>query len=59
VRNGCVVRIMVAAHSVEGGWDAGWGKAAVFIKGACHVLDVSQVTDPSLNRRLRSHVRLP
>lgn len=61
VRNRCVVRIMVAAHSAEEGWDAGWGwgKAAMFIKSACHVLDVSYPTGPSLNRRLRSRVRLP
>jgi hypothetical protein len=29
VRNGCVVRIMIAAHSVKGGWEAGPGKAEV------------------------------
>jgi hypothetical protein len=40
VRNGRVVRNVVAAHSAEGGWNAKWGKAAVFIKGACYVLDV-------------------
>jgi hypothetical protein len=61
-RNGqrCGVRIMVAAHFAEGGWDARYGTSefAVFIKGACHwhILDVSWVT---LYRRLRSRVRLP